>query len=63
VVKTSKGKKKNKKKKDKKIVSSNEKEGAEETGTIPREVEVPNLPSTEDDIFTPKAGSEDGDSE
>lgn len=23
--------------------------------------EVPNLPSTEDDIFTPKTGSEDGD--
>ncbi|CAN6979190.1 unnamed protein product [Brassica oleracea var. botrytis] len=63
VVKTSKGKKKNKKKKDQKIVSSNEKEGAEETGSITREVEVPNLPSTEDDIFTPKAGSEDGDSD
>lgn len=23
--------------------------------------EVPNIPSTEDDIFTPNAGSEDGD--
>ncbi|CAN7116131.1 unnamed protein product [Brassica rapa subsp. narinosa] len=63
VVKTSRGKRRNKNKKDKKIVSSNEKEGAEETGSITREVEVANLPSTEDDIFTPKAGSEDGDSD
>lgn len=63
MVKTSRGKRRNKNKKDKKIVSSNEKEGAEETGSITREVEVANLPSTEDDIFTPKAGSEDGDSD
>ncbi|CAA7016912.1 unnamed protein product [Microthlaspi erraticum] len=73
VAKMSKGKKKNKKKKDQKIVSSDEKEGpedfddkeshskqqeVEETGSSMRE--VPNLPSREDDIFTPKTESEDG---
>ncbi|ESQ39232.1 hypothetical protein EUTSA_v10001775mg, partial [Eutrema salsugineum] len=72
VVKMPKGKKKNKKKKDQKIVSSEEKEGPEdfvdkeshdlhskEQGA--KETESSNIPSTEDDIFTPNAGSEDGD--
>ncbi|KAG7644449.1 SKP1 component dimerization [Arabidopsis suecica] len=70
-VKMSKGKKKKKKKKDQKIVSSNnihDKEShdlrskqqcVEEIGSSMRE--VPNLPSAEDDISTPNAGSEDED--
>ncbi|CAH2057773.1 unnamed protein product [Thlaspi arvense] len=38
---------------------SEEQEGVDESGSSMRE--VPNLPSMEDDIFTPEAGSEDGD--
>ncbi|CAF1807072.1 unnamed protein product [Brassica oleracea var. botrytis] len=65
VAKMSKGKKKYKKKKNQKIISSNDKEshdlhfkqqGVEETGSRMRD-----LLSLEDEIFTPKAGCEDGD--
>ncbi|XP_010508091.1 PREDICTED: SKP1-like protein 20 isoform X3 [Camelina sativa] len=64
---------KKKKKKKKKIVSSNDihdkeshdlhskQQCVEETGSSMRE--VPNLPSAEDDISTPKASSEDEDDE